>query len=141
MDFYRDHLYLQILVQHMHPADGALVADAAEEIAAGHIEGITSGTRHADHVKQSSGAAGRLAGTMEGTKKMMRLPEGVEGVFEPSIAPSKLGNRSPYSKAAHRMAVDELSAKYMIPIRRSIISAFMTRDGKPDQNIHNRYRD
>lgn len=34
----------------------------------------------------------------------------------------------PFQKAAHRMTVDQLSAKYMVPVRRSILSVFMTRD-------------
>jgi hypothetical protein len=30
---------------------------------------------------------------------------------------------------AHRSTVDELSAKYMVPIRRAVFSCFMLRDG------------
>lgn len=36
----------------------------------------------------------------------------------------------PYHKEAHRLTVDELSAKYMVPVRRGIMSLFMTRDGE-----------
>jgi len=31
---------------------------------------------------------------------------------------------------AHRSTVDELSAKYMVPIRRAVFSCFMLRDGE-----------
>jgi len=33
---------------------------------------------------------------------------------------------------AHRLTVDELSAKYMVPVRRTMLSLFMTRDGEFD---------
>jgi hypothetical protein len=41
-------------------------------------------------------------------------------------------DRQPYQKEAHRLTVDQLSAKYMVPIRRGIISLFMTREGQPN---------
>jgi hypothetical protein len=36
---------------------------------------------------------------------------------------------------AHRSTVDELSAKYMVPIRRTVFSCFMLRDGEPGRAV------
>jgi len=68
MDFYKTHLYLQILVQHTHPSDDAILSAAADEMASGHIRDDFTGSQ----------------------RKLMTLPEGVEGVFEPSIGGTRL---------------------------------------------------
>ncbi|RSH84065.1 hypothetical protein EHS25_005310 [Saitozyma podzolica] len=181
LDFYRSHLYLQILAQHMHPQDEVAISAAADAMSPGRAEDVLSGTTesprtvvgdlpgrrgsgsgfgsesgtgmHWDHTgpggigiglggnrRRSSransrggkagGALARMRDVFGGSRKMMRLPEGVEGVFEPSMGGTRLqGGQSPSQKAAHRLTVDHLSAKYMVPVRRGIISVFLTRDG------------
>ncbi|CAD6581015.1 MAG: hypothetical protein TREMPRED_002905 [Tremellales sp. Tagirdzhanova-0007] len=109
LDFYQNHLYLQILVQHTHQSDGAILSTAADEMASSHM------------------IRDELTGN---PRTLTKLPEGIEGVFEPSVGGTRLQRgKSPYHKEAHRLTVDELSAKYMVPVRRSMLSLFMTRDG------------
>ncbi|KAL7420422.1 hypothetical protein Q5752_005393 [Cryptotrichosporon argae] len=163
LDFYRTHLYMQILVQHMNASDGALLEEAADELDEHHAgvvsrdgfthDGSGTGAGAGSAVDGATGGGGAGQGPYGaandvdvelGTRKrkeglwgswrrktgLMRLPEGVEGVFEPSVQGTRLqGGQSPFNKQAHRMVVDQLSAKYMVPIRRSIMSVFMTRDG------------
>ena len=123
LDFYQNHLYLQILVQHTHPSDEALLTSVADETSeSGRIaamadgdenvhsgvvgEGVGVGTRYgrggrwggrgAGGLGRSGGLGGRRQSVVDGMeravmgKKMMRLPEGVEGVFEPTVTPSRL---------------------------------------------------
>ena len=71
LDFYKTHLYLQILVQHTQPSDEAVLSAAADEMAVTHLR---------DEFSSGSG----------NERRMMKLPEGVEGVFEPSIGGSRL---------------------------------------------------
>lgn len=55
----------------------------------------------------------------------IQLPEGLDSIFEPS-RPNKQHSR----KEAHRMVVEKLTAEYMVPIRKGILSVFMMRDGE-----------
>ena len=70
LDFYRTHLYLQILVQHTQASDVNVLSRAADEMAESHLHDDTHGN----------------------VRTMFQLPEDVEGVFEPSVAGSKLQN-------------------------------------------------
>jgi hypothetical protein len=178
LDFYRNHLYLQIFAQHMHSQDEVALSIAAEALEEGHVDEVLPGTEegeegarrlggrmrsmslvaqgHQSGIASKRGRGGALKGLRDvfgGSRRMMRLPEGVEGVFEPSMGGTRLqGGTSvswsrasverrngeltclvqPYQKAAHRLTVDQLSAKYMVPIRRGILSVFMTRDGESE---------
>ncbi|KAJ9107443.1 hypothetical protein QFC21_000896 [Naganishia friedmannii] len=69
----------------------------------------------------------RLFGLGRG-KGMTSLPEGVEGVFEP-IQTIQPGHANTPARNAHSMTIDHLAAQYMIPLRRSVMSVFMMRDG------------
>lgn len=123
----------------MHESDGVEVAKAADALADGKVDEIVI----ADDDEPATSTTRKKPKT---TSSTWSLPEGVEGVFEPSVAGTRLqGGQSvcrrlrlplddptdqtqPFQKAAHRMTVDQLSAKYMVPVRRSILSVFMTRD-------------
>jgi hypothetical protein len=73
LDFYKTHLYLQILIQHTHPSDEAILSAAADEMGQLHLREEFSGSQ----------------------RKLLTLPEGVEGVFEPSVGGTRLqGGRS-----------------------------------------------
>jgi hypothetical protein len=139
LDFYRNHLYMQILIHHMHAHDTEDLAKASDALQSGKVDEIVI----ADDETHTHGDTMRKGPVKKATTSSWSLPEGVEGVFEPSVAGTRLqGGQSvrepspqsdelivqPFQKAAHRLTVDQLSAKYMVPVRRSILSVFMTRD-------------
>lgn len=139
LDFYKNHLYLQILVQHTHPGDEEVIAEEAENLSSWHLPGHepqvipepesrASGYGSTSTTRRGSTA---LENAIQGGRRILQLPEGVEGVFEPTADVSRGSKRGrERSKNAHRLTVDELSAKYMVPIRRGIMCAFLTRDGE-----------
>lgn len=139
LDFYKNHLYLQILVQHTHPGDEQLISESVDDISSWHLPGENPSVM-ADPPSEGMGYGATSTtrrdsvgdALVQSGRKLLRLPEGVEGVFEPMADPSRGSRRARegYSKNAHRLTVDELSAKYMVPTRRSIMSAFLTRDGE-----------
>lgn len=133
LDFYKSHLYLQILVQHMHPQDELDLRAAAEGLAttgavdravptvgsgsavggpfaveSSHERRPSAFDRRRSSVSGSGGAGLGRRGSMYGglpprrstldkikdafggSTKTMRLPEGVEGVFEPTLSGSRL---------------------------------------------------
>nr|XP_018266065.1 uncharacterized protein I303_00034 [Kwoniella dejecticola CBS 10117]OBR88223.1 hypothetical protein I303_00034 [Kwoniella dejecticola CBS 10117] len=120
LDFYRNHLYLQILIHHTTPSDEIRLSIAAEEMANGREDGIFGG---------GSSSSMSAAERRERENNIPKLPEGVEGVFEPSLIAPRHGGHHTFDKQAHTLTVNELSAKYMVPIRRGILSLFMLRDG------------
>lgn len=137
LDFYNSHLYLQILVQHMHAKDEEILSEVAEEMSSWHFSGEP--LRHLRSNEDLDAIPGGPNG--RGAKRRQsifsRLPDGVQGVFEPTIHPSRMISQSMSyedskrdAKNAHRLTVDELSAKYMVPIRRGIVSMFLTKDGE-----------
>lgn len=85
LDFYRNHLYLQILIHHMHESDGVEVAKAADALADGKIDEIVIADDDDD--EPSKGSRARKPNN---TSSTWSLPEGVEGVFEPSVAGTRL---------------------------------------------------
>ena len=174
LDFYKSHLYLQILVQHLHREDAELLESEVDDPLSGigrqdededataeeHMHGnlglgVTPDGRSGLRRRRSrrpTGTMQRLKEMFGGSRRIM-LPEGVEGVFEPSInfgrgrqavsalwvrgEGRRMGRRQlmqqPYQKEAHRITVNTLSAKYMVPVRRGLMSMFMTRDGASRQ--------
>lgn len=140
MDFYNSHLYLQILVQHMHAKDEEILSEVAEELSSWHFSGENIRSHHAEDADAMPGGPGGR-GAKRRQSIFSRLPEGVQGVFEPTIHPSRMISQSMSyedsrrdAKNAHRLTVDELSAKYMVPIRRGIVCVFLTRDGEQQTN-------
>ena len=136
LDFYNSHLYLQILVQHMHAGDETEIENSVNDLNSWHLPGESH--LHGSHpIEDEDAPLGRPASQKKRRQShglFLRLPEGVQGVFEPTIEAPRGRNQSKAfisasKKSAHRMTVDELSAKYMVPIRRGLISVFLTRDG------------
>ncbi|RXK37391.1 hypothetical protein M231_05378 [Tremella mesenterica] len=134
LDFYKSHMYMQLLIQHTHLSDEHTLAAESETIKDGHLSKM---------LHDSSAGKKGWFGAVTGSQ--LQLPEGVEGVFEPVVAGTRLQEEQsvsfvlrsinphriddqPYQKAAHRLTVDHLSAKYMVPVRRGVLSVFMTRD-------------
>ncbi|OCF43448.1 hypothetical protein I317_02748 [Kwoniella heveanensis CBS 569] len=137
LDFYRNHLYLQILIHHTTPADGDRLSMVADELAqgGGREEFIDDdnnsvlGTEDAEPVRKG-GLVSKIGSIFRSERRVAKLPEGVEGVFEPSVVLARhAGGNQTFEKQAHTLTVNELSAKYMVPIRRGILSVFMLRDG------------
>ncbi|WWC90302.1 uncharacterized protein L201_005235 [Kwoniella dendrophila CBS 6074] len=146
LDFYRNHLYLQILIHHTTPSDEIRMARAAEAMAHERESGFTTeddasiiegGQDYSADKKRGFGDRLRgvfgLSSSVDEEERrrdsIPKLPEGVEGVFEPSVTPRHAGGHHTFEKQAHTLTVNELSAKYMVPIRRGILSLFMLRDG------------
>ncbi|WRT63134.1 uncharacterized protein IL334_000037 [Kwoniella shivajii] len=136
LDFYRNHLYLQILIHHTTPSDEVRLSIAADEMARDRHNGFTDDDASVlgdDEAHTRTGLRGKLSGFLSRKREEMhkpRLPEGVEGVFEPSLVTTRPhGRHMTFEKQAHTLTVNELSAKYMVPIRRGILSLFMLRDG------------
>nr|XP_019048093.1 hypothetical protein I302_01858 [Kwoniella bestiolae CBS 10118]OCF27023.1 hypothetical protein I302_01858 [Kwoniella bestiolae CBS 10118] len=141
LDFYRNHLYLQILIHHTTPSDEIRLSMAAEEMANERESGLitdddASVLNESTRSTTKRGIRGRLSGLFGSsaddearTASVPKLPEGVEGVFEPSLVHPRHGGHHTFEKQAHTLTVNELSAKYMVPIRRGILSLFMLRDG------------
>nr|XP_031861972.1 uncharacterized protein CI109_002385 [Kwoniella shandongensis]KAA5529044.1 hypothetical protein CI109_002385 [Kwoniella shandongensis] len=144
LDFYKNHLYLQLLIHHTSPSDEATLSLIADEIAEGRAGASVTNFAETDGEQTapegdgestigSTSAARRKSGIRDwfSSKRVLaQLPEGVEGVFEPSVvSPRYGGSNRTFEKQAHTLTVNELSAKYMVPIRRGILSIFMLRDG------------
>ena len=119
VDFYKEHLYFQILVQLVHAEDEVELHEAAEEMDAWHMAG---------DVGSAKGVSGHSLAE-RGVARFTQLPEGVEGVFK-SATPYEGKGRLSLSKRQRALTVDKLSAKYMIPIRTGLISGFLMRDGE-----------
>ncbi|WVQ94602.1 hypothetical protein IAU59_001682 [Kwoniella sp. CBS 9459] len=138
LDFYRNHLYLQILVHHTTPGDDNRMSLVADELAQGggreefvddDNHSVLNGSEAGESVRKG-GLASTIGSIFRGERRVAKLPEGVEGVFEPSVVLSRhAGGHQTFEKQAHTLTVNELSAKYMVPIRRGILSVFMLRDG------------
>ncbi|TYJ51817.1 hypothetical protein B9479_007593 [Cryptococcus floricola] len=147
LDFYRNHLYLQLLIHRTRSSDHAALALAADEIAEGTRQGEgeeagENGTVNGHGHGGQNVKAGLFGG--KGAGRRVGLPDDIQGVFEPSmIAPRRSigSHRAEASeKEAHKLTVDELSAEYMVPIRRNILSIFMLRtlislDAKPAREV------
>ncbi|WWC67393.1 uncharacterized protein I206_101301 [Kwoniella pini CBS 10737] len=137
LDFYRNHLYLQILIHHTTPSDEVRLHMAAEEMANEREGGMTVDENIVDEPipakrRRFGGIFGGTSSDSQTTERgnnIPKLPEGVEGVFEPSLISPRNGGHHTFEKQAHTLTVSELSAKYMVPIRRGILSLFMLRDG------------
>ncbi|OXG09746.1 hypothetical protein C367_07056 [Cryptococcus neoformans Ze90-1] len=127
LDFYKDHLYLQLLIHHSQILEGDELDMLADDMA----EGTYRKGQGRIHLGKERRFSQRVRGMFEGDHKKPRLPEGVQGAFEPSmISPRQtIGMHRTPEKQAHKLTVEELSAEYMVPIRRSILSIFMLRDG------------
>jgi hypothetical protein len=94
LDFYKSHLYLQILVQHMHPSDEALLSVAADEMTPG-LFSTYQEARESRVTRTGEGDVDVEGGMARGDKgglrgKLFKLPDGVEGVFEPTVMGSRL---------------------------------------------------
>ncbi|ODO08978.1 hypothetical protein I350_02570 [Cryptococcus amylolentus CBS 6273] len=149
LDFYRNHLYLQLLIHRTRSSDHAALALAADEIAEGTRQGEGDGARgnrngdgHGHGHGGQNGKAGLFGG--KGAGRRVGLPDDIQGVFEPSMIAPRRGIGSQRAEAsekeAHKLTVDELSAEYMVPIRRNILSIFMLRtlislDAKPAKEV------
>jgi hypothetical protein len=83
LDFYRNHLYMQILIHHMHAHDTEEMAKAADALQEGKVDEIVIADDETD-------SAERMARNKKNTNSSWSLPEGVEGVFEPSVAGTRL---------------------------------------------------
>ena len=133
-------------MQHTHPGDEEVIAEEAEVLGTWHLPGqsetpsvhldpepgygSTSTTRRGSRAPTPAPAPA-LESALNNGQRILKLPEGVEGVFEPTAELSRGSRRGrETSKNTHRLMVDELSAKYMVPIRRGIMCAFLTRDGE-----------
>lgn len=124
LDFYRSHLYLQLLIHHIHSSDedaieAALASDGASGVVidsdseSEHLPGeegrdqgelgIAGSAVDSGHDRNLGRRRPKKKGTLErmreavvgkkGDKGLgMILPEGVEGVFEPSVQGTKLQN-------------------------------------------------
>ncbi|KAL1407222.1 hypothetical protein Q8F55_006639 [Vanrija albida] len=126
IDFYKHHLYLQILVHHIHRPDLETLAKA------------TQGAEDGERVTAPAGALMEEGAPAENGSSwwpwqrsgQIRLPEGVENVFEPSFPePLSLYKKNGIELPSRRDFIDPLSASYMIPVRKGIISVFMMHDG------------
>ncbi|WOO84542.1 Cobalt/magnesium transport protein CorA [Vanrija pseudolonga] len=125
IDFYKHHLYLQILVHHIHRPDLETLAKA------------TQGAEDGERVTPPAGALEEAGHAPNGASwwpwqrsGQIRLPEGVENVFEPSFPePLSLYKKNGIELPSRRDFIDPLSASYMIPVRKGIISVFMMHDG------------
>lgn len=82
LDFYRSHLYCQILVQYSHRADEKALQATGEGLVDGHMGTSPTGSGSVPHRR---GLWDRLTGHSKDVVRGMQLPEGVEGVFEPSV--------------------------------------------------------
>ncbi|WVQ82784.1 hypothetical protein IAT38_004916 [Cryptococcus sp. DSM 104549] len=135
LDFYKNHLYLQLLIHHTEPSDEAELSLVADELSEASHTGFMESSEGGDREKGYGGGKKKpgLLSSLTGGKesKLARLPEGVQGVFEPSMISTRrgAGSHRASAKQAHKLTVDELSAEYMVPIRRGILSVFMLRDG------------
>ncbi|KAK8844840.1 hypothetical protein IAR55_006690 [Kwoniella newhampshirensis] len=139
LDFYKNHLYLQLLIHHTSPSDEAKLSLVADEMAEGRgggypnefteTDGEGDGNESTNGENSMKQRKGGIREWFSSKKQMTRLPEGVEGVFEPSVVSPRHGGDDTHEKQAHTLTVNELSAKYMVPIRRGILSVFMLRDG------------
>lgn len=77
VDYYRTHLYLQLLVHHIHAPDRDALARAAE----GFSEGETAAVYGTGEDEGIARVKSRWPWRREG---QIRLPEGVDAVFGPS---------------------------------------------------------
>ncbi|WVQ74121.1 hypothetical protein IAR50_003712 [Cryptococcus sp. DSM 104548] len=130
LDFYRNHLYLQLLIHRTQSSDHEALTLAADESAEGIRPGEAEGPRdNGINHQEGGGKSGLFGGKSAGRR--VGLPDDIQGVFEPSmISPRRgAGSQRASEKEAHKLTVDELSAEYMVPIRRNILSIFMLRDG------------
>ncbi|WVO24084.1 uncharacterized protein IAS62_005448 [Cryptococcus decagattii] len=127
LDFYKDHLYLQLLIHHSQISE----KDTLDILADDMVEGAYRKGQGGIHSRKKRWFSQRVRGVFEGEHRKPRLPEGVQGAFEPSmISPRRtIGMHRTQEKQAHKLTVEELSAQYMVPIHRSILSIFMLRDG------------
>lgn len=123
LDFYRNHLYLQILVQHIYDPD--------EESFDAEVDGVDNGTIGTEDGVEAAAKRAARWWQRRTNSGQIRLPEGADNVFEPSVPESDHTRKAtaPTDKAKHRFVIDQLSASYMVPIRRDILSVFMLRDG------------
>lgn len=93
LDFYRNHLYLQILIHHMHDQDSIEVAEAAEALASGKIDEIVIEDEEEVESRKHKSKPKKERNSQAQAKKASStwsLPEGVEGVFEPSVGGTRL---------------------------------------------------
>jgi len=86
LDFYRNHLYMQILIHHMHAHDTEDLAKASDALQSGKVDEIVI----ADDETHTHGDTMRKGPVKKATTSSWSLPEGVEGVFEPSVAGTRL---------------------------------------------------
>ncbi|KIR52368.1 hypothetical protein I315_05318 [Cryptococcus gattii Ru294] len=127
LDFYKNHLYLQLLIHHSQITEKDTIDILADDM----VEGAYRKGQGGIHSRKKRWFSQRVRGVFEGEHRKPRLPEGVQGAFEPSmISPRRtIGMHRTQEKQAHKLTVEELSAEYMVPIHRSILSIFMLRDG------------
>jgi hypothetical protein len=76
---------MQILIHHMHASDSEEVQMAAEALKSGKVDEIVIEDDDAETMERNQ--AKRNA---KKTNSSWSLPEGVEGVFEPSVAGTRL---------------------------------------------------
>ncbi|KAK4684434.1 hypothetical protein P7C73_g5743, partial [Tremellales sp. Uapishka_1] len=106
LDFYKTHLYLQVLVQHLHLADEDSIAKVIDSqhngCSVSSFEDV-EGQEYRDH-----GILARFGSTSKNGARL-KLPEGVEGVFEPSVTPTKLQRGKSVLKPIYSRLEDEQS--------------------------------
>jgi hypothetical protein len=109
LDFYRSHFYLQILIQHLHRDDAEKLEEEADDPLSGvaqpesadqepHLHGNVGlgmgpgpGLRRRRSAVGPGGRLQRLRDMFGGSRRRIMLPEGVEGVFEPTLMGASRG--------------------------------------------------
>jgi hypothetical protein len=76
---------MQILIHHMHASDTEEIARASEALQEGKVDEIVIAD---DDMHTNEGV--RKSQKKKNTNSSWSLPEGVEGVFEPSVAGTRL---------------------------------------------------
>lgn len=107
------------------------IYDPDEQTLDQEIDGVDDGTIGDEIGVEATVKRARRWWWRRSNSGQIRLPEGADNVFEPSVPESEHTKKrsAPNDKAKHRLVIDQLSASYMVPIRRDILSVFMLRDG------------
>jgi hypothetical protein len=94
---------MQILIHHMHAHDTEDLAKASDALQSGKVDEIVI----ADDETHTHGDTMRKGPVKKATTSSWSLPEGVEGVFEPSVAGTRLQGGQSVCGTFHRL--DELT--------------------------------
>lgn len=81
LDFYKNHLYLQLLIHHSQITEKDTIDILADDM----VEGAYRKGQGGIHSRKKRWFSQRVRGVFEGEHRKPRLPEGVQGAFEPSM--------------------------------------------------------